>query len=73
MSHIFLNGVQMDKKIEFELERICPLFVAERRQYAVPFDVQMRELGFKSAAFDRNTDLHSLTEDEYLWFLLNWA
>ena len=60
------------KIIDFNLKKTCPAFVREYRPYDVPFDQQMRNLGFKSAKYNSETHHHSLIENEFTLFLLRY-
>lgn len=60
-------------RVKFKLSSIAPKFVYEHAGIHKPFDVQMRELGFKSAEFHEEFKEHSLSEEEYTWFVLRWS
>jgi len=59
----------------FLLYREFPLFIKMGRRDTA-YDELMRELGFKTAVYHTNGSYishHSLSEEEYTWFVLRYS
>lgn len=69
---VYIKMVEL-MRIRFKLGKTCPKFVKEYEGTDVPYDEQMRILGFNSAEYHEETWMHSLSEEEFTWFVLRFS